>query len=206
MNCSLSSKRIFPGPGVLCIWILSVFTKSGVTPFRTSSTSSSQIPSFGAKFIKRSQGNSEWAWKKLCYCISPRFAFMPPYCRYIFCFPGNGAVWRYRRAILTYVVKKETLHWFEPPARATPRFCGDTRTKARKCPFKLIQRFLVPIHYELIAHGSEDMIHIKEYNSLTGILHKSSVLGYQMAYRGAWQSALSLPQPYSEIMVTIPCK
>jgi hypothetical protein len=35
------------------------FCKSGVNPFRTSETSSSQIPSFGAKFMKKSQGNSE---------------------------------------------------------------------------------------------------------------------------------------------------
>jgi hypothetical protein len=30
--------------------------------------------------MKKSQGNADWAWKKLYYWISPRFAFMPPYC------------------------------------------------------------------------------------------------------------------------------
>jgi hypothetical protein len=108
-----------------------------------------------------------------------------PRCRYIVYLLGNRAVWSFLRVMLTYVVNEESLGQFESPARASPRFCGDTRTKTQESSFKLIQRFAVPIHHELITCRSEEKISIKEHNSFTPISDKFSVLGYRIACRGA---------------------
>jgi hypothetical protein len=51
----------------------------------------------------------------------------------------------------------------------SPRFGGDTRTKARKSSFEFIRRFAVPIRLRLIAYGSEDKIDIQEYKLLSSI-------------------------------------
>jgi hypothetical protein len=87
--------------------------------------------------------------------------------------------------ILACVVNSEVLRRFQPPARATPGFCTDTHTKRENLLFELTQRFAVPIRRELIVYRSEDIVHIKEYDLLTRISHKSSVLGYRTVRRGA---------------------
>jgi hypothetical protein len=108
--------------------------------------------------------------------------------------------------MLIYVVNEEILRQFEPPARAGPRFCGDTRPKARKSSFELIQRFAVPIHRELIVYRSEEKTDIKEYNSLTSISDKSSLFVYRMACRGASSSTPFVSEPGSGIVATGPGK
>jgi hypothetical protein len=78
--------------------------------------------------------------------------------------PYEGA-----REILPYLVHDEIIGRCEPEARASPRFGGDTRIKARKSSFEFIQRVAVPIRLGLIAYGSEDRIDIQEYKSLSNI-------------------------------------
>jgi hypothetical protein len=65
---------------------------------------------------------------------------------------------------MIYAVNEELIGRIEPPARSSPRFCGDTSTNAAKSSFELSQQFAVSIGGELSAQGSEDKIDIKEHN------------------------------------------
>jgi hypothetical protein len=127
-------------------------------------------------------------------------------CWDISCFSGNGAARRCQRGILIYVVNEEILGRFEPPARLSPRFYGDTRTNPRNSSFELIQRFTVPTRRGLIAYRSKDKIDISEYKSLSSISDKSSVLGYRMVSRDAQASASFMSQPGSGMITRGPGK
>jgi hypothetical protein len=105
--------------------------------------------------------------------------------RFISYLSVNEAVCWCQRTILIYDFNEDVLRRFDQPFRTTPGFWRDNCTKARKSSFEWIQRFTIQVRPEFIAYRSEDTIHIKEYNSLTGISYKSSLLSYLMACRGA---------------------
>jgi hypothetical protein len=76
---------------------------------------------------------------------------------------------------------------FEPPARASPRFCRDNLTKAPKSRFELPQPFAGPIRPAFVAELSECTIDDQKFPFLIShsIQFRFSALIHPMMCRGA---------------------